>query len=127
VTEVREAPRARRATVGSQAVGVRPIAPPSERSASRDCACPDHLFVACSDAATPFWARQTIWEASTASAIWRAEASLLLDTIRKKPEDSEHRDSFLGYRVRDMELVIPPWRRPVEWDDIDITDNDEED
>jgi hypothetical protein len=85
------------------------------------------LFVACSDAATRFWARQMIWEASGVSAVRRAEASLLLDTIRKKPDDSELRDSFLGYRVRDLEQVIPPWRRPIRWDDIEMSDLTDED
>jgi hypothetical protein len=84
------------------------------------------LFVACSDAATRFWAWQMIWEASNVSAIRRAEASLLLDTIRKKPDDSDLRDSFLGYRVRDLEQVIPPWRRPIRWDDVELSETHEE-
>ena len=84
------------------------------------------LFVACSDAATSFWAPDIIWEATTASAIRRAEASLLLGSIRKTPDDSELRDSFLGYRVRDLELVMSPWRRPVQWDDLDVTSNEED-
>jgi hypothetical protein len=67
-----------------------------------------------------------VWEASAASAIRRAEASLLLDTIRKKPDDSELRDAFLGYRVRDLEQVIPPWRRAIRWDDIEISATEEE-
>jgi hypothetical protein len=78
------------------------------------------LFAACSDAATPFWARDMIWKASGSSAIQRAEASILLDTLRKKPDDSELRDAFLGYQVRYLEEVIPPWRRPIRWDDIDL-------
>jgi hypothetical protein len=97
-----------------------------ERRAERRWAA-GRLFAACSDAATPFWARQMIWEASGASAVRRAEASLLLDTIRKKPDESELRDFFLGYRVRHLEQVIPPWRRTIRWDDIDLSGTDEED
>ena len=96
-----------------------------ERRAERRWAS-GRLFVACSDAATRFWARQMIWEAaSSSSAIRRAEASLLLDRIGKKPDDSELRDSFLGYRVRDLEQVIPPWRRVVRWDDINVSEVEE--
>jgi hypothetical protein len=98
----------------------------SERRAERRWAA-GRLFVACSDTATHFWASQMIREASHASAVRRAEASLLLDTIRKKPDDSELRDSFLGYRVRDLEQVIPPWRRPIRWDDIAVSGTEEED
>jgi hypothetical protein len=84
------------------------------------------LFAACSDAATPFWARDMIWNASGSTAIQRAEASLLLDTIRKKPDDSELRDAFLGYKVRELEQVIPPWRRAIRWDDVDLSKVEEE-
>jgi len=91
----------------------------SERRAERRWAT-GRLFVACSDAATRFWARKMIWKASGSSAIQRAEASLLLDTVRNKPDDSEFRDAFLGYRVRELERVIPPWRRAIRWDDIDV-------
>jgi hypothetical protein len=66
-----------------------------------------------------------ISEASGSSAIRRAEASILVDTIRKKPEDSEFRDAFLGYRVRALEQVVPPWRREIQWDDIDVSENEE--
>jgi hypothetical protein len=85
------------------------------------------LFFACSDVATPFWARDMIWNASGSTAIHRAEASLLLDTIRKKPDDSEFRDEFLGYNVRELEQVIPPWRRAIRWDDVDLSKAEEED
>ncbi|HEX9983639.1 MAG TPA: hypothetical protein VGF69_10270 [Thermoanaerobaculia bacterium] len=85
------------------------------------------LFLACSDVATPFWARRMIWKASAASAVRRAEASLLLGRVRKKPDDSGLRDYFLGYRVRDLEHVIPPWRRALRWADIEISDKEEED
>ncbi len=97
-----------------------------ERRAERRWAA-GRLFIACSDAATPFWARQLIWEASNSSAIRRAEASLLLGTVRKKPDDSEFRNSFLGYGVRELEQVIPPWRRATRWDDIDVSKTEEED
>lgn len=97
-----------------------------ERRAERRWAA-GRLFVACSDAATRFWARQMIWEAADASAVRRAEASILLATIRKKPDDSELRDSFLGYGVRDLEQVIPPWRRAIRWNDIEVSDTEEED
>jgi hypothetical protein len=83
------------------------------------------LFAACADAATPFWARDMIWDASGSTAIRRAEASLLLDTIRKKPDDSELRDEFLGYKVRELEQVIPPWRRAIRWDDVELTNAEE--
>jgi hypothetical protein len=95
-----------------------------ERSAERRWAA-GRLFVACSDVATPFWASGAIWKASRSPAIRRAEASLLVDSVRKKPDDSEFRDSFLGYRVSDLERVIPPWRRAIRWDDI-VVKNPEE-
>ncbi|HWW62150.1 MAG TPA: hypothetical protein VN181_12340, partial [Thermoanaerobaculia bacterium] len=95
-----------------------------ERRAERRWAA-GRLFVACCDAATPFWASQLVWEASSASAVRRAEASLLLDTIRKKPNDSELRDEFLGYRVHDLEQVVPPWRRVIRWDDIEISETEQ--
>jgi hypothetical protein len=85
------------------------------------------LFAACSDAATRFWARDMIWEASGSTAIQRAEASLLLDTVRKKPDDSELRDAFLGYKVRELEQVIPPWRRAIRWDDVELSKAEAED
>jgi hypothetical protein len=91
-----------------------------ERRAERRWAA-GRLFVACSDAATPFWAKEMIWNASGVPAIRRAEASLLLDTLRKKPDDSELRDVFLGYRVRELEGIVTPWRHPIRWEDIDVT------
>jgi len=92
----------------------------SERRTERRWAA-GRLFVACSDAATPFWAREMIWNASRSPATQRAEASLLLGTINKKPDDSDLRDTFLGYKIRELEGVIPPWRRAIRWDDIDVS------
>lgn len=79
------------------------------------------LFLQCSDAATRLWARDVLAD-DGARATRRAEAHLLLGTIRKKVEDSELRDNFLGYRVGELEGVVPPWRQKVGWGDIDITD-----
>ena len=68
-----------------------------------------------------------IRDASGSSAIRRAEASILLATVRKKHDDSEFRDTFLGYQVRELEQVIPPWRRAIRWDDVDLSEGGEED
>lgn len=83
------------------------------------------LFLECSDAATPFWAAEVIWE-SGAPATRRAEAQLLVRKIRKKTDDSDLRDNFLGYPVRELSAVVPPWRRVVRWDDIRVTRSAEE-
>lgn len=97
----------------------------SERNRVRRWAA-GRLFVACSDAATPFWAEGMIWNATRSAGTVRAEAGLLLETIEKKPEDSVLRNSFLGYRVRDLEQVIPPWRRAIRWEDVDVTASQDE-
>ncbi|MEY2549553.1 MAG: hypothetical protein QOD64_2135 [Verrucomicrobiota bacterium] len=77
-------------------------------------------FLACSDAATPFWADDTIRE-SQSPPPRRAEGVLLLGRIRKKVDDSELRDTFLGYSGRELDEVVPPWRKSLRWEDIDVT------
>lgn len=78
------------------------------------------LFLECSDAATPFWAETVIGE-SGASPARRGEAQLLVRNLRKKMDDSDLRDTFLGYPVRELADVVPPWRQEVRWDDIRVT------
>ncbi len=77
------------------------------------------LFFACSDAATPFWADDIIGD-SRAPSSRRAEAVLLIGKIRKKVDDSELRDTFLGYSVRELSEVVPPWHESLHWEDIDV-------
>lgn len=78
------------------------------------------LFLACSDAATPFWVDDVIRD-SHEPASRRAEATLLVGRIRKKVDDNELRDSFLGYSVRELSEVVPPWCKTTRWEDIDTT------
>ncbi len=78
------------------------------------------LFLACSDAATPFWADDIIQE-SQAPSSRRAEAVMLLRRIHKNVDDSELRDKFLGYSVRELSEVVPPWHNPLGWENIDVT------
>jgi hypothetical protein len=68
------------------------------------------------------WASDVLAEGS-ALPNRRAEAHLLIRTIRKKVEDSELRDNFLGHRVGDLAAVVHPWRQEIRWADIQITDD----
>jgi len=77
------------------------------------------LFLACTDAATPFWAHGMIHE-SQSPASRRSEAVLLVGKIRNDVDDREHRDNFLGYSIRELESVVPPWRTSVNWSDIEV-------
>jgi hypothetical protein len=81
------------------------------------------LFLACRDAATPFWADNVIRK-STESSSRRAEAALLVRTIRNKVDDSELRDYFLSHSVRDLSGVVSPWYERPRWEDIEITSDD---
>lgn len=79
-----------------------------------------HLFLACADAATPFWADDVLYHEHTAvPAARRGEAMLLLSKIRAKPDDSDLRDNFLGYPVRELAQVVPPWRVTKRWEDVE--------
>jgi hypothetical protein len=78
------------------------------------------LFFSCSDAATPFWADDIIRD-SRAPSSRRAEGVLLIGRIRKKVDDNELRDTFLGYSVRELSEVVPPWHESLHWEDIDVT------
>jgi hypothetical protein len=82
------------------------------------------LFLKCSDVATRLWAPDLISDAAV-SATRRAEAYLLLGTIRHKVGDSELRDNLLGHRVGNLAAVVPPWRQKVGWGDIRITEEEE--
>jgi len=89
-----------------------------ERSRTRRWAV-GRLFLECTDAATPFWADDLLYgEPELAHPTRRAEATLLLRCVRSKPSDSALRDNFLGYRVHDLADVVPPWREPTQWEDV---------
>jgi hypothetical protein len=89
-----------------------------ERSRTRRWAA-GRLFLECTDAATPFWTDDVLYgERELAYPTRRAEAELLLWRVRAKPDDSALRDNFLGYRVRELADVVPPWREPTEWEDV---------
>jgi GGDEF domain-containing protein len=77
------------------------------------------LFLACSDAATPFWV-DDIFRESQAPSPRLAEGVMLTGRIRKRVEDNELRDTFLGYSVRDLSDVVPPWHEAFGWEDIDL-------
>jgi hypothetical protein len=81
------------------------------------------LFLSCSDAATPFWAYQIINNSPATSR--RAEAALIVREVRKKVDDHDLQDKFLGYSVRELADVVTPWHRPTRWDDIEITRQEE--
>ena len=82
------------------------------------------LFLACSDAATPFWAREAIID-SRAPSSRRAEAALLIGRIRKKVDDSDLRDKFLRHSVRELSDVVRPWHQSIRWEDIDVTPHED--
>ena len=87
----------------------------TERGRTRRWAA-GRLFLECTDAATAFWSDDVLYgERELAHPTRRAEATLLLRSVRAKPDDSTLRDSFLGYRVRDLADVVPPWREPTQW------------
>lgn len=90
----------------------------TERSRERRWAA-GRLFLECADAATPFWTDDVLYrQRELAHPTRRAEATLLLWGVRAKPDDSALRDNFLGYRVRDLAEVAPPWREPARWEDV---------
>lgn len=62
---------------------------------------------------------------SRATSTRRAQAQLLIDKIRKKIDDAELRDNFLGYPVRDLSTTVSPWRSVLDWRDIEVTPNEE--
>jgi hypothetical protein len=92
----------------------------TEKSRERRWAA-GRLFFWCSDAATKLWGQDVLADGSVLPNR-RAEAHLLIRTIRKKVEDSELRDNFLGHRVGDLAGVVHPWRQKIRWADIDITE-----
>jgi len=77
------------------------------------------LFFACSDAATSLWADNVIRN-SRSPASRRSEALLLVGKISKDVEGHEFRDKSLGYTLRDLASVVPPWHERVRWDDIEV-------
>lgn len=77
------------------------------------------LFLACSDAATAFWAHGLI-SASTAPSSVRGEAHLLLRQLKKKWDDSDLKDQYLECPVRELADVVEPWRGRLDWDQIDL-------
>jgi hypothetical protein len=77
------------------------------------------LFVACSDAATPYWADDVIYGARVSSSR-RAQAALLVKKIGKKVDDSDLRDKFLGHSTRELSRVVRPWFRALQWDEIEV-------
>jgi hypothetical protein len=80
------------------------------------------LFLASSDAATSFWAYELV-STSVAPASVRGEAQLLLRQLKKKWDDSDLRDGFLGFPVRELAEVVEPWHGRPDWDQIDLTSN----
>jgi hypothetical protein len=90
----------------------------AERSSTRRWAA-GRLFLECADAATPFWTDEILYaERELAHPTRRADAALLLRRLRAKPDDSELRDNFLGYPVRELAETVPPWRHPTYWEDV---------
>jgi hypothetical protein len=77
------------------------------------------LFLECADVATPLWAPRMIYENANIPAVRRAQAQLLVWKVRQKPDDSRFRDNFLGYSVRDVTAVAPPWRQAKQWDNVE--------
>jgi hypothetical protein len=57
---------------------------------------------------------------SSAPASIRGEAQLLLRQPKKKWDDSNLRDGYLGFPVRELADVVEPWHGPPNWDAIDL-------
>jgi hypothetical protein len=50
----------------------------------------------------------------------RAQPALLARKIRKRVDDSDLRDKFLGHSTRDLSNVVRPWFRALQRDEIEV-------